>query len=220
MQSWLSGVNGLEGFLEAAGKSPTTHADFRVFLSSEPPPLSHLLKTIPETILKNSFKVANEAPSDLKANLRRAYAHFSQEFLDGCAAKPGEFKACLFALSFLHSLLQGRRKFGFQGWSRVYHFNDGDLLICSNVLLNYLGKYEHVPWADLRYLFGEIMYGGHITDEWDRRVNRTYLDGLMRPELLQPHFYLAQSCKSPEPSRMNFQAYQKYIEDSLPLESP
>ena len=25
-----------------------------------------------------------------------------------------------------------------------------------------------VPWADLRYLFGEIMYGGHIVNDFDR----------------------------------------------------
>lgn len=58
----------------------------------------------------------------------------------------------------------GRKKFGSQGWSRVYNFNDGDLTICADVLFNYLTKYEVVPWADLRYIFGEIMYGGHITD--------------------------------------------------------
>jgi Dynein heavy chain AAA lid domain len=26
-----------------------------------------------------------------------------------------------------------------------------------------------------RYICGEIMYGGHITDAWDRRTNNTYL---------------------------------------------
>ena len=39
-----------------------------------------------------------------------------------------------------------------------------------------------VPWTDLRYLFGEIMYGGHITDDWDRRLCKTYLDEFMKPE--------------------------------------
>ena len=39
-----------------------------------------------------------------------------------------------------------------------------------------------VPWTDLRYLFGEIMYGGHITDDWDRRLCRTYLEEYMSPE--------------------------------------
>lgn len=38
-----------------------------------------------------------------------------------------------------------------------------------------------VPWEDLRYLFGEIMYGGHITDDWDRRLCRTYLEEYMQP---------------------------------------
>lgn len=38
-----------------------------------------------------------------------------------------------------------------------------------------------VPWEDLRYLFGEIMYGGHITDDWDRRLCRTYLEEYMNP---------------------------------------
>ncbi|CAG9106131.1 unnamed protein product [Plutella xylostella] len=42
-----------------------------------------------------------------------------------------------------------------------------------------------VPWEDLRYLFGEIMYGGHITDDWDRRLCRTFLLEYMQPELQQ-----------------------------------
>ena len=46
-----------------------------------------------------------------------------------------------------------------------------------------------VPWDDLRYLFGEIMYGGHITDDWDRRLCRTYLTEYMKPELVGAFVY-------------------------------
>jgi dynein heavy chain len=70
-------------------------------------------------------------------------------------------------------------------WSRNYNFNDGDLTICGDVLHNYLTKYEKVPYADLAYIYGEIMYGGHITDGWDRRTNNSYLYVLIRPEILQ-----------------------------------
>jgi len=49
----------------------TAHADFRCFLSSEPPGLPSM-KIIPEPILQAAIKVANEAPADLKSNLKRA----------------------------------------------------------------------------------------------------------------------------------------------------
>ena len=46
---------------------------------------------------------------------------------------------------------------------------------------------HQVPWEDLRYLFGEIMYGGHITDDWDRKLCCVYLEEFMNPSLVR-HF--------------------------------
>lgn len=214
MQSWLKGINGLEGFLETAFSN--CHPNFRVFLSSEPPPLPDM-QIIPESILQSSIKVSNEAPQYLKANLRRAYANFDQKFLDKCDKKANEFKSCLFTLCYFHSLVLGRKKFGSQGWSRVYSFNDGDLTICADVLYNYLSKYEVVPWEDLKYIFGEIMYGGHITDDWDRRTNAAYLKVLFKPELLLPNFSLLYHLfKSPDPAKLDYEGYRKYIEEKVP----
>jgi len=62
---------------------PTAHEDFRCFLSSEPPPLPWM-QMIPESILKNSIKVSNEAPQDVKSNMMRAYKLFSQERIELC----------------------------------------------------------------------------------------------------------------------------------------
>ena len=113
MQNWLYGLNGLEGYLESVFASPKTHPNFRVFISSEPPNvLLPLQQIMPESILQLSLKVANEAPQYLKANLRRAYNKFDQAFLDKSDKKPTEFKSCLFALCFFHSLMLGRKKFG------------------------------------------------------------------------------------------------------------
>lgn len=218
MQTWLKGINGLEGMLETVFAN--SHPNFRVFLSSEPPPLPEM-EIIPESILQTSIKVSNEAPQYLKANLRRAFANFDQKFLDRCDKKPNEFKSCLFALCYFHSLVLGRKKFGTQGWSRVYSFNDGDLTICADVLYNYLSKYDVVPWEDLKYIFGEIMYGGHITDDWDRRTNATYLKVLFKPELLLPNFNLLYHLfKSPDPAKLDYEGYRKYIEEKVPPEVP
>lgn len=66
----------------------------------------------------------------------------------------------------------------------------GDLTISVHVLFNYLENNNKVPWEDLRYLFGEIMYGGHITDNWDRRLCRTYLQEYLCPELVSMFSFL------------------------------
>lgn len=66
----------------------------------------------------------------------------------------------------------------------------GDLTISVFVLYNYLEANSRVPWEDLRYLFGEIMYGGHITDDWDRRLCNAYLEELMQPDLVSDLFLL------------------------------
>lgn len=100
-------------------------------------------------------------------------------------AREAEFKSILFSLCYFHAVVSERRKFGPQGWNRVYPFNTGDLTISVNVLYNYLEANSKVPWEDLRYLFGEIMYGGHITDDWDRRLCKTYLEEYMNPSLVR-----------------------------------
>jgi len=41
-----------------------------------------------------------------------------------------------------------------------------------------------IPWEDLRYIFGEIMYGGHVVDDWDRKLVMSYLQFFMRDEIL------------------------------------
>ena len=95
---------------------------------------NHLLLT--SSRMQSCIKVANEAPSDVKSNLNRAWDNFSPETYELCS-KPNEMKACLFSLCWFHAVVCGRRRFGQQGWSRKYSFNTGDLLICANVLKSY-----------------------------------------------------------------------------------
>lgn len=117
----------------------------------------------------------------MAANLHKAWDNFSQDALETCTQE-AEFKSILFALCYFHAVAGERRKFGPQGWNKVYPFNIGDLTISSNVLHNYLEGSNRIPWEDLRYLFGEIMYGGHITDDWDRRLCQTYLEELLQQD--------------------------------------
>ncbi|CAH8480381.1 unnamed protein product [Dicrocoelium dendriticum] len=196
--------------------SETAHSHYRVFISAEPAgdPAAHI---IPQGILENSIKITNEPPTGMHANLHKALDNFTQETLERCT-KEAEFKPILFALCYFHAVVTERSKFGAQGWNRTYPFNVGDLCICLDVLYNYLEANSKVPWEDLRYLFGEIMYGGHITDDWDRRLCRTFLQEYLQPDLVDGDLYLAPNFLVPPNS--DYVGYHDYIDKNLPPESP
>jgi dynein heavy chain len=230
MQSWLPA---LERRLEVCAENG--HDDFRCFISAEQPMFAGkpapMVRTIPESILQSCIKVANEAPADAKANLRMAYANFSAETtwekMDGDVRKMNDCKNSLMTLCVFHTMLLGRKKFGCQGWSRAYPFNTGDLTISANVLVSFCKNNPAMPYSDLRYLFGEIMYGGHITDPWDRRTDNTYLEVLLG-EFTQAGFQVVPGFKLPNPEGdpandeppLTYSDYVSYIETELPDEDP
>ncbi|XP_074120841.1 dynein axonemal heavy chain 9 [Sminthopsis crassicaudata] len=196
--------------------SNSSHHKFRVFMSAEPAtsPDGHI---IPQGILENSIKITNEPPMGMHAKLHKALDNFTQDTLEMCSRET-EFKSILFALCYFHAVVAERHKFGPQGWNRSYPFNTGDLTISVNVLYNFLEANAKVPYDDLRYLFGEIMYGGHITDDWDRKLCRTYLEEFIKPEMLEGEMFLAPGF--PFPGNMDYNSYHQYIDDMLPAESP
>jgi dynein heavy chain len=151
---------------------------FLLFLTAEPS------TGIPIGILNRSIKLTNEPPAGLKANLKRAFCSFSKEYMDESDSKT---KSILFGLCHFHAVLMERKMYGPMGYNMMYPFSLGDLRDSSVCLSNYMeanagGK---IPWADLRYIFGEIMYGGHIVNDNDRLLANAYLEWYMKDELLE-----------------------------------
>ncbi|RAW32452.1 Dynein beta chain, flagellar outer arm, partial [Phytophthora cactorum] len=153
------------------------HPNFRLFITSDPS------TNIPIGVLERSIKLTNEPPTGLRANVKRAFCCFPKNIVDELEPRT---RCILFALCYFHSLMLERKKFGPQGFNMLYPFAASDLLASSTVLRNYMDNAPaRVPWPDLRYLFGEIMYGGHIVNELDRLVAATYLQYFLRDELLE-----------------------------------
>ncbi len=108
-----------------------------------------------------------------------------------------------------------------------YPFSMGDLRDSAIVLKNYMDRNAasgKVPWDDLRYIFGEIMYGGHIVDDWDRRLNRSYLEYLMKDSLLDESelfpFVEGKNVSFKCPGALTYSKYIDHIEENLPPETP
>ncbi|CAD7947894.1 unnamed protein product [Amoebophrya sp. A25] len=167
--SWL---RTLEKILEGITKP---HKDFRLWLTTMP------IDNFPMGILQKSLKVVTEPPDGLKLNMKQTYTKLSDEDLNQCPH--WAWKPLVYVLAFFHAIVQDRRKFGKIGWNVAYDFNESDLMISNKLTALYLQKsFDQgavIPWDTLRYLIGEAMYGGRVTDNYDRRVLNTYLEDYM-----------------------------------------
>jgi dynein heavy chain len=207
MPTWLLELEKiLDSFTgEAGGGNPK----FRLFLSAEPS------SGIPIGILDRSIKLTNEPPAGLRANMKRAWSYFSKDEIED---KDPKIKSILFGLCFFHSTVIERRRFGPKGWNMMYPFSMGDLRDSYLVMNRYMEQNAggKVPFDDLKYIFGEIMYGGHIVDDWDRRLCMGYLDNVMHEgifdELELFPFIEGKNLSFKVPAANNYEKYIEHIE--------
>lgn len=183
----LSFIKTLEKQLEKISKP---HPDFRLWLTTDP------VATFPIGILQRSLKVVTEPPNGLKLNLRNTYFKMREQTLDCCAHTA--YKPLVYVLAFFHAVIQERRKYDKIGWNICYDFNESDFNVCVKILDTYLtkaykAKDPRIPWNSLKYLIGEVMYGGRVIDDFDRRIVATYMNEYMGDFLFdtfQPfHFF-------------------------------
>jgi dynein heavy chain len=77
-----------------------------------------------------------------------------------------------------------------------------------------------MPWGSLKYLIGEVMYGGRAIDDFDRRVLRTYMDEYMGDFIFDAfqefHFYEDESVDYNIPVCAGRDEFLEYVE-TLPL---
>jgi dynein heavy chain len=193
---------------------------FRLYISSDPS------NAIPIGLLEKCIKLTNEPPEGLKANMKRAFTFFDKQEIE---EKDPKIKTILFALCYFHSVMLERRKFGPKGWNMRYPFSVGDLRDSAIVLNNYMetnASSGKIPWDDLRYIFGAIMYGGHIVDDWDRIFCAAYLENLMKDELLEDDecelfpYVDGKNVSFKCPTPVAYEKYIEHIETECPPETP
>lgn len=177
--AWLPVLEKEVSALSAAPK-------FRLWLTTEP----H--DAFPLVLLEQSLKVAFEPPPGLKKNLQRTFATWPADVLardaSGAPSTPQRAQL-LFLLAFFHALLQERRTYIPQGWTKFYEFSFGDFRAGANVMeLAARGasasKGGAIDWATLHGLMENAIYGGRVDDPYDLRVLRATLAEFFSAELL------------------------------------
>jgi dynein heavy chain len=207
-KSWMPDLESLvENF-----EDPRTniHEDFRLMLTSMP------CDYFPVPVLQNGTKVTNEPPKGIRANLLRSLNAISDEEFETCE-KVVEWKKLLVATCFFHAIIQERRKFGPLGWNIRYEFNESDLETSILMLKNFLNTTdEAIPWDAMRFMTGQINYGGRVTDDWDRRCLMSVLNYYLIPQVIKDDYKLSQSGRYFVPPVGPLSSFKSYVE-SLPL---
>jgi len=83
----------------------------------------------------------------------------------------------LFVLAFTHAVLQERRQFIPQGFSKFYEFSSADLRMAAEIVVrvcaNAARSGGQVQWDDIHGLLSHTIYGGRIDSPFDFAVLQT-----------------------------------------------
>jgi len=143
------------------------HENFRLWLTTESHPK---FLTI---LLQSSLKVTYEAPPGIRKNLERTYDSWSQEYI---AQKDSVIRSqALFALAWFHAVVQERRCYIPQGWSKFYEFSLADMRAAASIIDRLCRGSGPPQWDFMHGLMENAVYGGRVDNMFDMRVLQTYL---------------------------------------------
>lgn len=114
-----------------------------------------------------------------------------------------------------------RRKFGPMGWNIPYEFNSSDwqasVQFCQNHLDD-LDLKKGVSWVTVRYMLGEVQYGGRVTDDYDKRLLNTFARVWFGDFMFTDTFQFYTNYKIPRVK--TYDQFMQYIEQLPLVDSP
>ena len=202
----------LPSLREQHAEDRQTLAEHRLFLTTTPHP------KFPLGLIHSCIKVANDSPAGVRAKLLRNYTLLiDQDRIE--RVDSDAWRQLLYSLSFLHSIMQERKKFGPIGWSVPYEYSPVDITACLDFLSRHL-YLTNPSWSAIQYMV-DIHYGSQVQDSMDKRIFETYCSMWITEKSLGQHFTLntegAKEFSYTIPNSTEHREYVKHIQ-GLPEE--
>ena len=181
------------GQLEKRLQSLSANRNFRLFLTMETNPV------VPVNMLRQSRIIMNEPLPGVRANLLDTLRGLPAARI---ASGPAEKSRIFFLLAWFHAVVQERLRYLPLGWSKGYEFNDSDFDAAFNTIDAWLTQFakgranvdpSQLPWAAIKTLIKQAVYGGRVDSDYDQRVIDAFVDRIFSPKAYDPDFTLVKT---------------------------
>lgn len=170
---WLAQM---ERELAEMTKSP----EFRLWL------LCESTRGFSDAAVYKCLKVRYEQPRGLKQQVQRMLQNYAGLEPELASKQPAKCLKMRLVLFLLQAVLQQRRQYIPQGWSKYYEFGEADLKAALGVLgwLDAQLASGRCDWAFLQRLSEALAYGGRMNNERDVEILRSYLAQFLCADVL------------------------------------
>lgn len=179
-------LSDLEKRLHSEGLENRINSNFQLFLSSE-----RSSKTPPGLIM-SSVVVVLEPPPGVKASLMRTIGSLQPSSV---ASTPRELPRLYFAAAWLHAVITERMHYTPLGWSKEYQFSEAEFLRVIGTINSWVQRIAkgerhnippaELPWAAMRRLVCETIYGGKVDNEFDDAILGSFCKSVLQEALFQ-----------------------------------
>ncbi|KAM8717355.1 hypothetical protein ACLKA7_004106 [Drosophila subpalustris] len=202
----------MERRLGEVRKSP----DFRLWL------LCESTKGFSESAVYKCLKVRYEQPRGLKQQVQRMLQNYAASLEPEVAKK--QSAKCLkmrLVMFLLQAVLQQRRQYIPQGWSKYYEFGEADLKAALGVLtwLDAQLASGRCDWTLMQRLCESLAYGGRINNDRDVEILRSYLSQFCAADVLSNR-WMPLGLASNMPTSGQLQDYYAALEKLPDVDEP
>lgn len=211
---WLSDLEKKLYTINATGEN------YRLFLTMEMNP------NLPVALIKQSRVYTFEPPAGVKASLMRSF-----KVSDRIEKNPVERARMHFLLSFLHATLLERLRFAPVGWTKRYEFSDADFRAGADIIDAWVDSVSpntniqniepsKIPWAALQAIIVQVVYGGRIDNEFDKKLLATFVNHLFSEQSYNHDFKLNAGVNLFAPDGAKALDFSQWIEKLDPVGTP